>query len=97
MICWTLNEGVIYKPPNTNTEEFVVHFSGLLEKLNEENRPTYLSGDYNIDLLKCNTSHSRTFLKQFLSYGFFPAIDRPTRITDTFLFILLIFYCYTNR
>ena len=86
--------GVIYKPPNTNTEEFVVQFSGLLEKLNEENRPTYLLGDYNIDLLKCNTTHSQTFLNQFLSYGFFPAIDRPTRITDTTA--TLIDNIYTN-
>ena len=77
--------GVIYKPPNTNTEEFVAQFSHLLEKLNEENRPTYLSSDYNIDRLKYyNTTHRQTFLNQFLSYGFFLAIDRPTyTITDT--------------
>ena len=50
--------------------------------MNKENRPSYLLGDYSIDLLKYN-SHSETFLNQLLSYGFFPKIDGPTRITDS--------------
>ena len=74
--------GVIYKPPNTNVESFVSNFSRILDRLNKENRPSYLLGDYNIDLLKYN-NHSESFLNQLLSYGFFPKIDRPTRITDS--------------
>ena len=74
--------GVIYKPPNTNVENFVSNFSTILDILNKENRPSYLLGDYNIDILKYN-SHSESFLNQLLSYGFFPKIDRPTRITDS--------------
>ena len=46
--------GVIYKPPNTNVETFLSHFIVVLEKLSKENRPSYLLGDYNIDLLKYN-------------------------------------------
>ena len=74
--------GVIYKPPNTNVESFVSNFSRILDKLNKDNRPSYLLGDYNIDLLKYN-NHSESFLNQLLFYGFFPKIDRPTRITDS--------------
>ena len=74
--------GVIYKPPNTNVDSFVSNFSTILDILNKENRPSYLLGDYNIDLLKYN-SHSESFLNQLLAYGFFPKIDRPTRITDS--------------
>ena len=74
--------GVIYKPPNTNVETFLSHFIVVLEKLSKENRPSYLLGDYNIDLLKYN-HHSESFLNQLLTYGFFPKIDRPTRITNT--------------
>ena len=35
-----------------NVETFLTNFSAVLEKLSKENRPTYLLGDYNIDLLK---------------------------------------------
>ena len=68
----------------------------LLDNINKENRPTYLMGDYNIDLLKSNTTHRPTqlFLNQMLSSGFFPAIDRATRITDTSA--TLIDNIYTN-
>ena len=62
--------GVIYKPPNTNVENFLSHFIVVLEKLSKENRPSYLLGDYNIDLLKYN-HHSESFLNQLLTYGFF--------------------------
>ena len=54
----------------------------ILEKLSKENRPSYLLGDYNIDLLKYN-HYSESFLNQLLTYGFFPKIDRPTRVTNT--------------
>ena len=74
--------GVIYKPPNMNVESFVFNFSRILDTLNKENWPSYLLADYNIDLLKYN-NHSESFLNQLLSYGFFPKIDRSTRITDS--------------
>ena len=74
--------GVVYKPPNTNNDTFLSHLTDLLDKLNKENRPCYLLGDYNIDLLKY-TTHSESFLNQLLTYGFFPKIDRATRITNT--------------
>ena len=74
--------GVIYKPPNTNVETFLSHFIVVLEKLSKENRPSYLLGDYNIDLLKYN-HQCESFLNQILTYGFFPKIDSPTRIMNT--------------
>ena len=41
-------------------------------------------GDFNIDLLKHDSnSHSQVFLSTLLSSGFYPKIDRPTRITET--------------
>ena len=74
--------GVIYKPPNTNVETYLNMFSLVLDKLNKEDRPTYLLGDYNIDLLKYN-QQSQSFLNLILTYGFFPKIDRATRITNS--------------
>jgi len=74
--------GVLYRPPNTNIDTFLSNLSNLLDTLNKENRPTYLLGDYNIDLLKQNT-HSESFLNLLLSSGFYPKIDRPTKVTNT--------------
>ena len=46
--------GVIYRPPNTDFDVFYDSFSDILVKINAEKRPTYLLGDFNIDLLKYN-------------------------------------------
>ena len=37
--------GVMYKPPNTNVETYLNMSSLVLDKLNKEDRPTYLLGD----------------------------------------------------
>ena len=55
--------GVIYKPPRTDTDKFLASFSLTLDRLNNENRPSYLLGDYNFDILKyANVKHSQSFL-----------------------------------
>jgi len=42
-----------------------------------------MAGDYNLDLLECNT-HSPTgdFLNNMLSHSLFPNIRHPTRISE---------------
>ena len=75
--------GVIYKPPNTNVETFLSHFIVVLEKLSKENRPSYLLGDYNIDLLKYN-HHSESFLNQLLTVGTY--MDPQGKLWPTFIF-----------
>ena len=75
--------GVIYRPPNTDVNLFLAKLSGILETINKENRACYLAGDFNIDLLNNKQHHGQSFLDQIFSYGFYPRIDRPTRITDT--------------
>ena len=73
--------GVVYRRPGTNLTNFNDNFAALLEKINLESRPTYIRGDFNIDLLNSNTCN-QLFLNDLLSSGFFLSIDRPTRITD---------------
>ena len=76
--------GVIYRPPNTDFDVFYDSFSDILVKINAEKRPTYLLGDFNIDLLKYNKNQkTQKFLNLLLSNGFYPRIDKPTRITDS--------------
>ena len=76
--------GVIYRPPNTDFDVFYDNFINILAKINLEKRPTYLLGDFNIDLLKYDKDpKTQKFLNLLLSNGFYPRIDRPTRITES--------------
>lgn len=74
--------GVIYRPPNTNLEDFNNHLSDVLEIITRENKLIYLLGDYNINLL--NSDHhgnSSLFIDIMYSYSLFPLINKPTRVT----------------
>ena len=53
--------GVVYRRPGTNLTNFYEHFAALLEKINLESRPTYILGDFNIDLLNSNTCNQLFF------------------------------------
>ena len=54
----------------------------IQSKIKEENKVSYLMGDFNIDLLKVNI-HAKTneFVNDVISQGFLPKITRPSRIT----------------
>ena len=75
---------VIYRPPNTETGVFVETINAFIEKIKPENKYCYLMGDYNINILNFAT-HSATadFVDSMYSYGFFPLINWPTRITTS--------------
>ena len=58
-------------------------FKDLVEKLSSENKITYLSGDFNIDLLKTDTDDKTSdFYNILTSNLFIPHITLPTRITS---------------
>ena len=68
--------GIVYRQHNS-PEEFQTYF----EKLSSSNKPIYIMGDFNIDLLKSETSiYSHNFLLSMQSYSFLPVIDKPTRV-----------------
>ena len=73
--------GVVYRRPGTSMTDFNETFAVLLSKINAENRPCYILGDFNIDLLNTNNCN-QLFLNSLLSSGFYPVIDRPTRIRE---------------
>ena len=73
---------VLYRPPNTDVKEFINHFSNLLKKL-PTNKPVYIMGDFNIDLLKKDVLNINTdFSNIMYSYNYYPLITTPTRITQ---------------
>ena len=85
-ICIPNNEniviGAIYRPPTGNPEEFLDKFNELLSGVTRANKHCYVTGDFNLDLMKHET-HSITaqFLEALYSSGLIPMITKPTRIT----------------
>ena len=74
--------GVIYRPPSENTLEFVEKVNEIISGVTKGNKHCYITGDFNLDLLK-HESHSVTaqFLESLFAFGFLPMITKPTRIT----------------
>ena len=88
--------GVVYRPPNSNLNEYVNDITTITEIVKRMNKPCYLMGDTNIDLMKYE-SHSKTsqYLDLLFTNSFIPLINRPTRITDHTA--TLIDHIYTNN
>ena len=63
--------GVIYRPLNNNFDTFKNTINEILEKIDKENKLSYLMGDYNIDLLKSEScDYTNNFIEQlFTSRG----------------------------
>ncbi|MCP4490578.1 MAG: hypothetical protein GY820_25175, partial [Gammaproteobacteria bacterium] len=72
-----LNVGVLYRPPNSTFTDFMHEIKKIIKILPKAS--TFILGDFNIDLLKCETSSSvETFEEMFLSEGLFPVISVAT-------------------
>ena len=83
--------GVVYRPPNSNTVDFIDSVHDILEKV--AHYPCYIMGDFNLDLLK-HELHRPTekFLDIMYANYCIPMINRPTRVTrDTCTLIDNIF------
>ena len=65
----------IYRAPGTSINNFLDAYKSLTTELNRNNCPVLISGDFNIDLLKCNKERSSTdFLDCNLENNFVPCI-----------------------
>ena len=75
--------GVIYRHPKHNLNEFRDKFAQALEKITNENKKMYISGDYNINLLNVEKSAPiRFYYNTLLSFACRSIIDKPTRVTS---------------
>ena len=74
----------IYRKPGEILDEFNVflaEFTLFLTYIKNQNRPSYLCGGYNIDLLKIKTkNHFNDYFDELVTNRFFPKITLPTRI-----------------
>ena len=78
--------GCVYRHPNADISIFENYISKCLRLVNEEKKTRYLSGDFNIDSLKYDSSNKhRDFLNVMTSSGYLPHILHPTRITENTL------------
>lgn len=69
-----------YRPPHTNIRTFNENLSPLLDDL--KGKSIMLCGDFNINLLNYDTCPgTKEYLDTLYSFGLFPLIDKPTRIT----------------
>ena len=73
----------LYRHPKSELEDFNRYISKCLIKINKEKKECYVTGDFNVDLLKYDTNHKYAeFLNNMTSFGFLPQILQPTRIGD---------------
>ena len=76
--------GIIYRPETVNLADFHSELSRVFDVINDESKQSYIMGDFNIDLLKCDRDPQvNDFINLVFSSGYYPTIDRPTRITET--------------
>ena len=76
--------GVIYRPPERNTDVFLNEFSHLLNKINVRLCNCFIMGDLNLDLTRIGlNSKIDSFIDLLSSFCLQPVIDSPTRITQT--------------
>ena len=74
---------VFYKHPKSDNDDLNIYISKYLAIINKEKKECYVSGDFNIDLLKCDTINQHAeFLNTLRSLGFLPHILQTTRITE---------------
>lgn len=72
--------GVLYREHNDPTK-FLDYLSETLYNFNKSSKTVCIMGDFNIDLLKYESSkYSKEFLNYLYSSAFFPTITKPTRI-----------------
>ena len=76
--------GTFYRSPSYSVNDFMPYFEATLSSLCNLSKPTFLAGDYNVNLFNYNTKvEVKHFLDCLNSYGFLPAITVPTRIANT--------------
>ena len=79
--------GNIYRPPKYNNrnetiEDFSTEFRPIIEKLEKEKSNIFITGDFNIDLLKLQEREKfQDYLDLFMASGFYPQITLPTRFS----------------
>ena len=75
--------GIVYRPPDVSIDEFITNTEYLISEISKTNKPCYILGDWNINLMN-HLNHELTskFLDIMYTNMFLPLITHPTRITS---------------
>ena len=88
--------GVIYRPPEySNIYLFNEYIQAILHKLSKTKNPTFIIGDFNIDMLTM-TDTTITLINTMSTFCFKPNIFSPTRLNKDGKFTSLIDNIFTN-
>ena len=72
-----------YRHPSFSPVRFKEHLESALSQLTSENKSIFIMGDFNINLLNCESHpESNDFLLMLNSFFLLPYILQPTRITE---------------
>ena len=75
---------IIYHEHNSS-DYFLTYLDKTIEKMMSDDKDVYIMGDFNIDLLKCESSQiSQDFLLSLRLYYLIPTVDKPMRAHRTF-------------
>ena len=97
----TLNKNIIigniYRPPrdrNENYQTFINELTPILSGLESRNCEVFLTGDFNIDLLKIKKKPIFSeFFDVMISHSFYPKITLPTRLSNNRGTLIDNIYC----
>ena len=66
---------------HNSPDQFMSYFEETMEELTSLDKNVLIIGNFNIDLLKCETSQiSHDFLMSLQSCYLIPTVDKPTRV-----------------
>ena len=72
---------VTYRQPAGNIKVFQDSFKKILAPRTNNNKPFYITGDFNLNLLDYKTNTKvKSYLNMIFARSFIPLINRPTRI-----------------
>lgn len=74
--------GVLYHRPNSNYNLFIESLENILQEISSTGKTAALIGDFNVNILNTSNSKVKQFISTFYSYGFYPCINKPTRVQN---------------
>ena len=75
--------GTVYRPPNTNSQEFFSYLEDTLVDLYTSFDSILLMGDFNINMYNLNNNLTKSLLSIAETFNMDQLITEPTRITAT--------------
>ena len=73
----------MYRAPGGPTDVFNEKFEGMINVISGSHKLTYICGDFNLNLLHCESHHNtKQFVDIMFGAAFYPLITKPSRITD---------------